>query len=103
MKPGIVLIFCLYLGTAFSQVETDKTVPDSIIAAIDTLDTAIAVLDTLTAISDSITAVPDTVDYDTLITDSAKIKPGIHFFISVGAQFIDFKDRSKFQTLLENR
>jgi hypothetical protein len=42
------------------------------------------------------------VELDTVATDTvAKIKPGLHYFISVGAQFISFNDRARFQALLD--
>jgi hypothetical protein len=37
---------------------------------------------------------------DTTDTDSVKIKRGLRFFASIGIQLIDFKERSKFQGLL---
>ncbi|MDR1812403.1 MAG: hypothetical protein LBQ87_06225 [Candidatus Fibromonas sp.] len=107
MKLIAAIIPCLFLGTAFSQ-EIDAAIPDT--AALDTtaLDTAAldtTILDTMALDTIALdTAMVDTTAIDsTIIEDSdlARIKPGLHFFASVGAQFIDFQERSIFQTLLD--
>jgi hypothetical protein len=100
-----VFFFLFFFGMAFSQdssfvllpqdsVAKDSVVKDSIVEnTVDTasIDTSV-VKNTLKAIS-----------IDTSSKDSAKIKSGLHFFVSVGAQFINFKERSKFQDFLNAR
>ena len=93
MKLCAALIFCVFLGIAISEdsIPIVDTLPMPIV---DTLP--MPIVDTL-----SVPAVANTVNYDTSFTaDSAKIKLGLHFFVSVGAQFINFKERSTFQALL---
>jgi hypothetical protein len=90
MKLGIALIFCFFIGAAFAQ---DPSLQDSSLVPLNPDTSAI----------DSIVAIPDTVDYDTSFTDSVKIKSGLHFFVSFGAQFINFKDRAIFQALLDTQ
>ncbi|MCL2282394.1 MAG: hypothetical protein FWC26_03660 [Fibromonadales bacterium] len=65
--------------------------------------TATAIIDT-TAIDTTIidTTTIDIAIIDTTVIDTT-IKPGLHFFVSVGAQFINFKDRSKFKALLDTQ
>jgi len=99
MKLCAAAIFCVFLGIAFSQdssfvllpqdtvsVVKDSVVKDSVVEK--TLDT--------TSIDTAFSALP----IDTASTDSAKIKPGLRFFVSAGLQFINFKEGSKFQALL---
>ncbi|MCL2260321.1 MAG: hypothetical protein FWC15_03085 [Fibromonadales bacterium] len=89
------IIFCLLLcAAAFA----DTTAVDTTVATV--ADTAVA--DTINiAIADTIAA--NTVTVNTTVADSAKIKPGLHFFASIGAQFINFKGRSKFKELLDTQ
>jgi len=104
---NVVFFFLVFFGIAFSQdssfvllpqdsisvtkdsVVMDSVVKDSIVE--NTLDTA--------SIDTAFKATP----VDTASADSAKIKPGLYFFISAGAQFITFKEGSKFQTLLVSK
>jgi hypothetical protein len=99
---NFVFFFLVFFGIAFSQdssfvslpqdsivkdtVVRDSVVKDSVVE--NTLDT------TSTDTTFNITSI------DTASTDSTKIKSGLHFFVSAGAQFITFGERSKFQTLL---
>jgi len=80
------IIFCLFLCAV---VFADTTAVDTTVA--DTLVADTAVADTIVA------------DTTVMIADSVKIKPGLHFFASVGAQFINFKGRSKFKALLDTQ
>ncbi|MCL2100985.1 MAG: hypothetical protein FWH22_04655 [Fibromonadales bacterium] len=75
------------------------------IAVADADTAAVAIADTNTVIAAD-TAVADTaivIGADTIAVDSVKIKPGLHFFASVGAQFIDFNKRLKFVALLDTQ
>jgi hypothetical protein len=78
-----------------STVVADTTVADTIVADTVIADTVVAKIDSLKTTQ---TIIPDTSS-----SDSAKIKPGLHFFISVGAQFINFKENAKFQALLDTQ
>jgi DNA ligase (NAD+) len=101
---AIILFIFLCLGVA----RADTTYADTI-SVIDTIGVAdtISVVDTMSVV-DTI-SVADTIHADTVlidttvVADSAKIKRGLHFFVSVGAQFINFKDRSKFNALLDTK
>ncbi len=99
MKLIAAIILCLFFGTAFSQDSTSvEPLPiiDLDTAALDTTILDTAALDT---------TIIDTTAVDTTVIDSnfTKIKSGLHFFASVGAQFIDFNERSKFQALLNTQ
>jgi len=95
MIPRIVIILCLFLCAA---VFADTTAVDTTIADSTIANAAIA------AIADNSIVIPGTAIPDTaIIADSIKIKPGLHFFISVGAQFINFKNRSIFKDLLDTQ
>jgi hypothetical protein len=83
-----------------STVVADTTVADTIVADTVIADTIVA--DTVVAKIDSLKTT-QTIIPDTSSSDSAKIKPGLHFFISVGAQFINFKENAKFQALLDTQ
>jgi hypothetical protein len=80
-----------FFGIAFSQDSSLVELPkDSV--AMDTISIDTTLIDSIPV---------NTVPLDTALADSVKIKPGLHFFISVGAQFINFNDRARFQALLE--
>ncbi len=92
------LFLCLGIAKAnpLDTIALNTTALDTIM----TLDTTVTVApDT----KNTITILADTSFADTIATDSAKIKPGLYFFFSVGAQFINFKDRPKFQDLLDTQ
>jgi len=103
MKLCAVVIFCVFFGIAFSQdssfvllpKDSVSVVKDSIVG--NTLDTT-SIDTTFSAIS--IDSAFNTFFIDTAFTDSAKIKPGLHFFVSAGLQFINFKEGSTFQAFL---
>jgi len=99
MKLCAAAIFCVFLGMAFSQDSSFVLLPqDSLVEkTLDTtsIDTAFSAISIDTAFNAFF--------IDTASTDSAKIKPGLRFFVSAGAQFINFKESSKFQALLENK
>ena len=107
MKFKVVALFCLIFGEiAFSQDTTvvlDTVALDTITLDTVALDTIVPVtLDTVT--QDSAIAL-DSIDQimpDTMAVDSS-IKKGLHFFVSVGAQFINFNDRAKFQGFLDEQ
>jgi hypothetical protein len=88
---NVVFFFLVFFGIAFSQ--------DSTTTAIDTTLKATPV-DTAFNDTASKAAPVKATPKDTASKDSTKIKPGLHFFVSAGAHFITFKERSKFQTLL---
>jgi hypothetical protein len=96
MKLCAVAIFCVFLGIAFSQDSSFVSLPqDSVVektldtTSIDTASSAISIDPAFNALF-----------IDTASADSAKIKPGLHFFVSAGLQFINFKEGSRFQALL---
>jgi len=95
---NVVFFFLVFFGIAFSQDSSSVLLPKDSVS----IDTTFKATPVDTAFKD--TTVKDTTakatPKDTASTDSAKIKPGLHFFVSVGAHFITFKERSKFQTLL---
>jgi len=100
---NVVFFFLVFFGIAFSQDSSSVLLPkDSLSVVEKTLDTAS--IDTAVKAAPVDTTVKDTTlkstPIDTATTDSAKIKPGLHFFVSVGAQFITFKERSTFQNRL---
>ena len=76
------IIFCIFLCLGTTRADTTYTDTISVVDTTSVIDT-INVIDT------------------TVIADSVKIKHGFHFFVSVGAQFINFKNRSKFNALLD--
>jgi oligoendopeptidase F len=96
----IPIILLILVQMTFSQELVDSTVvADAIVADAIVADTIVA--DTIaanTAVADTVVIPPDTSS-----SDSVKIKPGLHFFISVGAQFINFKENAKFQALLDTQ
>ena len=83
------IVFCLFLcfGTVFSQDSSFVPLPQ------DSSYTP--------SLQDS--TLPSPADSDTITADSAKIKPGLHFFVSAGAQFVNFKERKKFQAILDSQ
>ena len=102
---NVVFFFLVFFGIAFSQDSSSVLLPKDSLSVVK--DSATALIDTTvkvavdTAIKD--TTVKDTTKTaptDTASTSSAKIKPGLHFFVSAGAHFITFEERSTFQTLL---
>ena len=98
---NFIFFSLVFFGIAFSQDSSFVSLPkDSVVEK--TLDTTS--IDTTFKASPVDTTVNDTTlkaaPTDTAATDSAKIKPGLHFFVSTGAQFITFKKRSTFQNLL---
>ena len=103
---NFIFFFLVFFGIAFSQdsssvlLPKDSVAKDSIVEnKLDTtsIDTTLkaAPVDTV-----SIDSTLKTTRIDTASTDSTKIKSGLHFFVSVGAQFITFKEGSKFRDLL---
>ncbi|MDR2584281.1 MAG: hypothetical protein LBC75_12445 [Fibromonadaceae bacterium] len=95
---NFLFFFLVFFGIVFSQDSSFVLLPkDS--ASVDTtsIDTTLKATPVDTASIDT-TLKPTPVD--TATSDSAKIKPGLHFFVSTGAQFITFKKRSTFQNLL---
>jgi DNA ligase (NAD+) len=86
------LVLCLFLCFGIAKADTDT---DTL--AIDTVSVNTVSVDTISV--NTVSA--DTAAIDTIATDSTKIKHGIHFFISAGAQFIDFNKRSKFDAFLD--
>jgi len=93
-------IFSLFLCLGIVKANPLDTIAlDTILDT--TLDTTV-ILDTMNT-KNAITVISDTTVADTAVSDSAKIKPGFYFFFSVGAQFINFKDHSKFQALLDTQ
>lgn len=108
MKFKFLIFFCLLYSFAFSQNDSVAVIPkDSVLAPLDTVSVP---LDTNTiSVPDSIitdtttanTAIIDSTIIDTTIVDSTRIKSGLHFFVSVGAQFISFNHRAKFQGKIE--
>jgi len=108
-----IIIFCLvFWGTAFSQDSLSVSLQDSLLATgqLDTaaMDTAIvSVPDTTLAVDTTLvqdtTLTPDTtLTLDTAIRDTT-IRKGLHFFASISVQFINFKDRAKFQGYLDEQ
>jgi len=99
---NVVFFFLVFFGIAFSQDSSFVLLPKDSTTTIDTTLKA-ALVDTSKIVPVD-TTVKDTtvktVPTDTASIDSARIKPGLHFFVSVGAHFITFKERSTFQTLL---
>jgi len=93
---NFIFFFLFFLGIAFSQDSSFVLLPQDSISVVkdsvveNTLDT--------TYIDTTLNATP----VDTASIDSAKIKPGLRFFVSAGAQFINFKEGSKFQALLND-
>jgi len=93
MKSIKAVAFCLFLcfETVFSQdstsVHLDSLSQDSLPQNPLPQDTSIAPLPI----------------NDTTGADSVKIKRGLHFFASAGVQLINFKERSKFQGLLDEQ
>jgi len=107
-----IIIFCLiFFGTAFSQDNTAGTaIPDT--ATTPMLDTALTQDTTLTLdntlTQDTTLTLDTTLTQDTTLTlDTAtrdtSIRKGLHFFVSAGVQFINFKDRAKFQAYLDTQ
>jgi len=95
------IVFCLFLcfGAAFSQ--DSSFVPLSQDSSY-TLPLQDSTLPSPQEPQDSSFA-PPPADSDTVNADSAKIKPGLHFFVSAGVQFINFKEHAKFQALLDSQ
>ena len=108
---NVVFFFLVFFGIAFSQDSSFVSLPKDTISVVK--DSATALIDTAKVVpvdtsskaktkatqKDTTKATPK----DTASTDSTKIKPGLHFFVSAGAHFITFKERSTFQTLLNNK
>ena len=93
VRGNFIFFFLVFLGIAFSQDSSFVLLP---------LDTVSVVKDSVvdtTSIDTALNVIP----IDTASADSAKIKPGLRFFVSVGAQFINFGERSKFQALLNGK
>jgi len=102
---NFVFFFLVFFGIAFSQDSSFVLLPqDSLVEkTLDTtsIDTAFSAISIDTAFN---TLSIDTLSIiDTASTDSAKIKPGLRFFVSAGVQFISFKEGSKFQALLNDK
>jgi len=98
MKLCVALIFCVFLGMAFSQDSLDTVSIDT--AFIDTTFIDTAFVDTASVDTNYTDTTFISLFKDTASVDSVKIKPGLHFFASAGAQFINFKERSTFQNRL---
>jgi len=94
---NFIFFFLVFLGIAFSQDSSFVLLPQDSLS----VDTASISIDT---VSIDTTYHADTtfnaIFRDTASVDSAKIKPGLRFFASAGAQFINFNERSKFQDRL---
>ncbi|MDR3001033.1 MAG: hypothetical protein LBU89_07200 [Fibromonadaceae bacterium] len=101
VKAFVFLLLCFGIAVA----DTDTTaVSDSVsdsIAVVVADTAAVAVADTA-AVADTV-AVIDTAPVIVADLDSVKIKPGLHFFVSVGAQFIDFNRRLEFVARLDTQ
>jgi len=111
---NFIFFFLIFLGIAFSQDSSFVSLPqDSIVndsIANNSISNDSIVIDSLVE-NKLDTASIDTsvvknafhdIPIDTAASDSA-IKRGLHFFISAGVQFINFKERSKFQELLNTK
>jgi len=99
---NVVFFFLVFFGIAFSQDSSSVLLPQD--STTTPMDTAFKATPIDTAIKD--TTVKDTTLKPAPVetaTDSTKIKSGLHFFVSAGAHFITFKERSTFQTLLVAR
>jgi len=86
---NFILFFLVFFGIAFSQDSSFVLLPQDSIIVQDSIVQDSVVQDTV------FKAIP----IDTASLDSA-IKTGLHFFVSAGVHFINFKERSTFQTLL---
>jgi len=95
---NFIFFFLVFFGIAFSQDSSLVSLPkDSISVDTTSIDTTLKAAPVDTAFKDTTLK---TAPVDTASSDSSKIKPGLHFFVAAGAQFITFKERSTFQTLL---
>jgi len=98
---NFVFFLLVFLGIAFSQDSSLVSLPqDSIITVKDSVVKDSVVQDTVA--KDSVVKDLKAIPVDTASSDSA-IKPGLHFFISAGAHFINFKERSMFQEFLNSK
>jgi len=101
---NFIFFFLVFFGIAFSQdssfvlLPQDSLVKDSVVK--DSVVKDSVVKDSV--VKDSIAKDSIVTPVDTTSLDSA-IKSGLHFFISAGAQFINFKERTKFQDLLNTK
>ncbi|MDR2579448.1 MAG: hypothetical protein LBC85_00440 [Fibromonadaceae bacterium] len=102
---GAILLSLLFFGTAFSQDSSFVPLPQDTIMPLPQ-DTIVPFpQDTIVLLPQDTAFVPlpDAIDiFDTTSRDTT-IKPGFYFFALLGVQFIDFKDRAKFQNLLDIR
>jgi hypothetical protein len=84
-----ILFFLLFFGAVFSQDSSFVSLLQDTIMPLPQDKAFIPMLDTI--------GIVDTISRDTTI------KPGLYFFATLGVQFTDFKDRAKFQNLLDER
>jgi len=94
-----VFFFLIFFGIAFSQDSSFVLLPQDTISVVKD-SVAENTLDTASIDTTFNTTLIDTASIDTISIDLSKMKPGLHFFVSAGAQFINFRERSTFQTLL---
>jgi len=112
---GIIIFCSIFLGTAFSQDSSSVSLQNSLPAAsqLDTASTALipdtalvpapdTTLTLDTALIDTTLMLDTALTLDTAIRDTT-IRKGLHFFASISVQFINFKDRAKFQGYLDEQ
>jgi len=97
---NFVFFLLVFLGIAFSQDSSFVLLPQDSIVVQDSIVQDSIVKDTVVQDTIAQDTAFKVMPIDTTSSDSAKIKLGLHFFISAGAQFLNFEDRSKFQNLL---
>jgi hypothetical protein len=100
MKLCAAVIFCVFWGMAFSQDTSFVLLPQDSISAVKDSVVKNSIVENMVDTT-SIDTTFNPFFIDTALTDSAKIKPGLRFFVSAGLQFINFKESSKFQALLD--
>jgi len=101
MKLCAAVIFCVFLGIAFSQDSSSVLLPQDTVSVVKDSVVKDSIVENMVDTT-SIGTAFNPFFIDTASTDSAKIKPGLRFFVSAGLQFINFKEGSKFQALLNN-
>ncbi|GBU25046.1 hypothetical protein R83H12_01685 [Fibrobacteria bacterium R8-3-H12] len=107
MKLCVAVIFWFFFGIAFSQDSSFVLLPqDSISVVKDTIAKDSLVESKFDSTFVDTTYIDTTFISpfkDTSSVDSTKIKTGLRFFVSAGVQFINFKEGSKFQVLLNDK
>ncbi|MDR0516429.1 MAG: hypothetical protein LBH25_05220 [Fibromonadaceae bacterium] len=100
MKLKEIAFLCsIFLAAAWAQ---DSLSVDSV--AVDSVAVDSVVVDSLKANSVAMDSVAvDSLAMDSLAADTSmvKLKKGLNFFIGAGVHFISFKERSRFQAILE--